>query len=527
MANRFKTRLEHLRKPLPSDNGQAVYAKDGNQAVRATDTANTKEAGETAQGDTTLPAQPLLTDAPEGTQNTQFKKQLQRMRARRFTAKPASPPDAGNLDSKYIAQADAKPNLNTTASLPDTRNLDAANTAHDDDRNCKTIIASNHYTTSTAASFNPGAWEQVCPYVELYRYDAPLPAEFTTHIARDWSSLIPQSKLLFTKLDKPETVPITSLLFFDLETTGLSGGAGTVAFLAAFGSFLQRTDVQWAFSVRQYLLLDYIGEPEFLAAISRELTGTSTYAHSNCSTPYLVSYNGRAFDEQILRTRFIISGLEFPSPPCHFDLLYPSRMLWKYCLDNCSQKTIESLILGIDRGYDLPGEFAPYAWFEYLRTGNRTRLEENALHNRKDIEGLSNIFFAINTILEKPEDSPRKFNKTRLGMKLNEEGKKLSLLKSSSQENDEALLEYGSLCLKKGLIHEGLSALKNLAGKTAASSLLRGEALRKLAIHAEWDTRNYREALHYTEHALQLQFLTPEIKKDLQKRKTRLKNKLP
>ena len=28
------------------------------------------------------------------------------------------------------------------------------------------------------------------------------------------------------------------LLFFDLETSGLSGGAGTVAFLAAFGRFL-------------------------------------------------------------------------------------------------------------------------------------------------------------------------------------------------------------------------------------------------------------------------------------------------
>ena len=387
-----------------------------------------------------------------------------------------------------------------------------------------TIINHSKSSNKRPSSFSKmSTWKQVSPFVELCKYEAPLPIDFTEHIARDWSSVIPQSEIYF---NQHGTINSSSLLFFDLETTGLSGGAGTVTFLAAFGSFIKQSDKQFAFSMRQYLLLDYEGEPEFLEALHCELIGNSIQAHSSSHPPYLVSYNGRAFDEQILHTRFLMNGLEFPSPPCHFDLLYPSRMLWKDRLENCAQKTIEAAVLGIDRGYDLPGEFAPFAWFEYLRTGNRTKLEETAAHNRKDIEGLAGIFFAINAILENPSASTTIFNKTRLGMKLTEEAKKFSLLQSSSRENDDALLAYGSLCLQKGREDEGITALNWLARSEKASSILRCEALRKLAIHAEWTKKDCREALAYTEQALELQFLTPDLKNDLEKRKARLKNKL-
>src|SRR6266508_5081959 len=52
-------------------------------------------------------------------------------------------------------------------------------------------------------------------------------------------------------------------LFVDLETTGLSGGAGTVAFLVGCGWF----DIG-AFQVRQFLLTSYASERAQLSAVA-------------------------------------------------------------------------------------------------------------------------------------------------------------------------------------------------------------------------------------------------------------------
>ena len=51
------------------------------------------------------------------------------------------------------------------------------------------------------------------------------------------------------------------LLFFDLETTGLSGGAGTLAFLVGCGYFEDD-----GFHTLQYFLSGYEAEHELLAA---------------------------------------------------------------------------------------------------------------------------------------------------------------------------------------------------------------------------------------------------------------------
>ena len=52
-------------------------------------------------------------------------------------------------------------------------------------------------------------------------------------------------------------------IFIDLETTGLSGGAGTLAFLVGCGYF----DLG-AFQVRQFLLTSHSGERALLAAVA-------------------------------------------------------------------------------------------------------------------------------------------------------------------------------------------------------------------------------------------------------------------
>ena len=65
---------------------------------------------------------------------------------------------------------------------------------------------------------------------------------------------LPAGIFPFMQLDAqlPESLSPESLLFLDTETTGLSGGAGTVAFLVGVGEIRRHELI-----VRQYLMRDY------------------------------------------------------------------------------------------------------------------------------------------------------------------------------------------------------------------------------------------------------------------------------
>ncbi|MCL2800674.1 MAG: ribonuclease H-like domain-containing protein [Treponema sp.] len=186
--------------------------------------------------------------------------------------------------------------------------------------------------------------------------------------------------------DLPAPV-IEDFLFFDLETTGLSGGAGTVAFLAAFGRFADGKLV-----ITQYLLLDYPGEHDFLNCVLQQL---------KTENAVIVSYNGKCFDSQIIKTRFLMNRMK---PPLyrHADLLHPTRRLWKTIIQDCSQSSVESNILKIERTDDIPGSLAPEIWFEFLKTGATERLTGICDHNVSDIKGLAGILSAMISIAESP-----------------------------------------------------------------------------------------------------------------------------
>lgn len=197
-------------------------------------------------------------------------------------------------------------------------------------------------------------------------------------------------------------------LFFDLETTGLSGGAGTVAFLAAFGRYAggRRTGLE----ITQFLLLDYPGESDFLDAVLR-------FMDASANGTFLVTYNGKTFDSQILKTRCLMNGFPPPEFP-QLDLLYPARRMWKRVLPNCSQATIETMILGLDRSGDLPGSLAPGIWFDFLRSGETFERPGEAAgrllgicdHNVKDITGLFSLFAAFTEIAASPPEAAARYH---------------------------------------------------------------------------------------------------------------------
>jgi uncharacterized protein YprB with RNaseH-like and TPR domain len=200
------------------------------------------------------------------------------------------------------------------------------------------------------------------------------------------------------------------LLFFDLETTGLSSGAGTVAFLAAFGRFVPSGAAAYALRVDQYLLLDYPGESDFLEAALKEFgnnagPGTST---ESLRPPLVVTYNGKTFDAQILKTRCLMNAI-VPPEYHHADLLHPARRLWKRVLPSCGQAAIETAVLGLDRGGDIPGSEAPDIWFDFLKTGRTEALLGICEHNIKDIYGLARLMTALLEIAASPLEALEKY----------------------------------------------------------------------------------------------------------------------
>jgi len=177
-------------------------------------------------------------------------------------------------------------------------------------------------------------------------------------------------------------------LYIDTETTGLSGGSGTLAFL--IGVALVEGD---ALVVTQYLLTRFSGEAAMLASLVQALTPDDR----------LVSYNGKSFDLPLLTSRCRMQGEAHPFDELpHLDLLHPVRRLFARRWPDCRLITLEERLLGFRRQHDLPGSQAPAAWTEYLRRGGAEKLIRVVEHNRQDIVSLALAHAALVCAIEEP-----------------------------------------------------------------------------------------------------------------------------
>lgn len=204
------------------------------------------------------------------------------------------------------------------------------------------------------------------------------------------------------------------VLCFDTETTGLSGGAGTVAFLVGWARLLPPVSGQDSpqVEIRQWFLRDHPGEPDLIAAIDEALA----------SARGLVSFNGASFDLPLLRSRWTLAGRNFPPRP-HRDDLHPSRRLWKNLLESCKLSRLEQDILGIHRLDDVPGALVPALWFDYLRAGASadflTPLEGVLRHHAQDVYSLLCLDLLLAALRRNPESPLWQESFTRPGQRQN------------------------------------------------------------------------------------------------------------
>lgn len=162
-------------------------------------------------------------------------------------------------------------------------------------------------------------------------------------------------------------------VFLDTETTGLSGGTGTLAFLVGIGMFDQHDHLQ----LHQYFLRNPNEEQAMLLHLAETLDQYES----------IVSFNGRGFDVPLLRTRFTLARLhpKILTAP-HLDLLPPARRMWKGRYESCRLSTLEYRVLQVQREQaDVSGALIPQMYFDYLSSGDASEMPRVMYHNALDI----------------------------------------------------------------------------------------------------------------------------------------------
>ena len=218
------------------------------------------------------------------------------------------------------------------------------------------------------------------------------------------SEIAPGLRYVERRLDWPEApetldasfanfgaIARTQVLQFDTETTGLSGGTGTRAFMIGAADWPDRQ-----LRVRQL----------FLSTMAAETTMLQAFAQWLQPDTVLVSYNGRCYDAPLLATRYRLARMGNPLVSLrHLDLLFPVRRRYRGVWENCRLATIERQLLGVIREDDLPGSEAPQAWRDYLRGGSSGNLRRVVDHNDQDLRSLSALL--VRMVRDQSVESPR------------------------------------------------------------------------------------------------------------------------
>jgi len=184
-------------------------------------------------------------------------------------------------------------------------------------------------------------------------------------------------------------LPLESYVFLDTETSGLAGGTGTYAFLVGVGRFQEGE-----FHLEQFFMRDPAEEPALLEGLAAFLAPAKA----------LVTFNGKAFDAPILRTRYTLHSIPAPFVDfAHLDLLPLARRLWRDRLPSRALKYLEENLLVSPRtSEEVPGYEIPYLYFDYLRSRDARPLKGVFYHNAMDVVAMAALLTHMTSILADP-----------------------------------------------------------------------------------------------------------------------------
>ncbi len=287
--------------------------------------------------------------------------------------------------------------------------------------------------------------------------------------------------------------------FLDTETTGLAGGAGTYAFLIGVGAIEPA-----GFRLRQFFMRDYGEESSLLCRLAEHLAQFDV----------LITYNGKAYDQLLLETRFRMSRARHPFERLlHLDLLFGARRLWKLRLESCRLVDLENQILGVERQGDLPGEMIPYCYFEFLRTQRAFELVPIFHHNAIDILSLACLTAVVPFAFRAPEEARLLHGADFIGLarwleRSERYGEALRLFRRAVDLGlpdhllFKTLWDIAALEKRLGRPEARIAAIAELA---ASRNPFRVRALEELSKHYEHRERNYAMALEMVRTAQEME----------------------
>jgi uncharacterized protein YprB with RNaseH-like and TPR domain len=177
--------------------------------------------------------------------------------------------------------------------------------------------------------------------------------------------------------EEPAAIDPRRTMILDIETGGF---AGTPVFL--IGVVLLD---QCPLAVRQLLARDYPEEAAILRALAELAAARDTW----------VTFNGKSFDEPMLRDRTTLHHVPLPPPRLHVDLLHAARRLWRGAVPDCRLTTLERHILSRERIGDVPSMDVPDLFHHFMRTGSAGPLRAVLEHNRIDLLSATELLLRL------------------------------------------------------------------------------------------------------------------------------------
>ncbi len=290
-----------------------------------------------------------------------------------------------------------------------------------------------------------------------------------------------------------EGVNLQNAVFFDTETTGLAGGAGTVPFLIGLAWFEDQ-------SLRvQQLFLPELGREAPMLHWLRERI-------ERCSC--LVSFNGKAFDWPLLRTRFVMNRVCAPELPPHLDLLHCARRVLRPRLRSVRLVEVEKQVLGMFRQDDVSGALIPQLYFDYLDGREVPPLAKIIEHNANDLIALAALLGALVTHFDAvhQSDDPRDHLAYAKVAERTGDARRAGEFASAAAEGGgeaectvEACLLKARLARRDGLLEAEEQALLDAFG-AADEDTLRATVALGLSKYCEHRRKDPGRALEYARH---------------------------
>ena len=335
---------------------------------------------------------------------------------------------------------------------------------------------------------------------------------------------IPGAILSFLSRDGEfERLDLSTAVFVDLETTGLSGGTGTVPFLVGLAYYRDER-----FKVTQFFLDDMGEEGRLLEELARFV--------AEMGFKSVVSYNGKAFDLPLIETRFALHRT--PSPfggMPHLDFLFSARSLWKHKYDSCKLFNLAQQIVQASRSEDIPGAEVPLRYFQYIRGGDFSLIEPILYHNQEDLLSLLGVIVAGAVLVERNREAAERGEADAMDL--------FGVAKLFERAGDTTT---STALLEKALAGGLTSEVSHLARKKLSGHFKKNkdwdkalgfwqemaagdefDCFRELAMYFEHKAKDYGEAIRFATEGLAVsKGRSAAAERDFEKRLDRLRGKM-